>query len=106
MSEALQAAVARQRMLLRGRLASPLERLARACAEVWPDRNALEARLLDALPGLPFCKHLYVLDAASRQLTANCSPKGLMPEYLGRDRRGRPYLTESLAGERFALSQA
>jgi len=106
MSEALQAAVARQRMLLRGRLASPLERLARACAEVWPDRNALEVRLLDALPGLPFCKHLYALDAAARQLTANCSPKGLMPEYLGRDRRGRPYLTESLAGERFVLSQA
>jgi len=106
MSEPLRAAVARQRMLLRGRLAGPLERLARSCAQVWPDRDALEQCLMAALPGLPSCKYLYVLDGEAHQLTANCSPKGLLPEHFGRDRRERPYLAESLAGARFALSEA
>jgi hypothetical protein len=106
MSKPMQAAVARQRMLLAGRLASPLERLARACAEVWPARTALEERLLSALPGLPSCKYLFVLDRDARQLTANCSPKGLLPEHLGRDRSDRPYLADALAGQRFSLSQA
>jgi hypothetical protein len=79
MSEPLRAAVARQRMLLRGRLASLLERLAHACAGAWPERAALEQHLLEALPGLPSCKYLYVLDAQARQLTANCTPSGLPP---------------------------
>ncbi|MBV5272646.1 MAG: PDC sensor domain-containing protein [Lamprocystis purpurea] len=106
MSEPLRAAVARQRMLLRGRLASLLERLAHACAGAWPERAALEQHLLEALPGLPSCKYLYVLDAQARQLTANCTPNGLLPEYYGRDRSDRPYLVDALAGERFSLSQA
>ncbi|HYN76232.1 MAG TPA: PDC sensor domain-containing protein [Lamprocystis sp. (in: g-proteobacteria)] len=106
MSESLRAAVARQRILLRGRLGSALERLARACALVWPERAALEQCLTAALPNLPSCKYLYVLDRQARQLTANCTPNGLMPEHFGRDRRARPYLADALAGERFSLSQA
>jgi len=106
MSQSLRASVARQRMLLQGRLSVPLERLARRCAEVWPDREALERQLTDALPGLSSCKYLYVLDAAARQLTANCTPKGPAPEHFGRDRSHRPYLAEALAGQRFTLSQA
>lgn len=106
MSEPLRAAVARQRLLLAGRLASLLERLARGCAAVWPDRSALEARLLAALDGLPSCKYLYALDREARQITANCTPEGLLPEHWGRDRRDRPYLAEALGGQRFSLSQA
>jgi hypothetical protein len=106
MSEALREAVTRQRLLLSGRLAVPLERLARRCARVWPQRPALESRLGEAFPGLPSCKYLYVLDNRARQLTANCTPDGLLPEHAGRDRRERPYLAAALAGERFSLSQA
>lgn len=106
MSQALKTAVARQRILLEGLLASPLQRLARRCCEVWGDRGELEQRLLDGLRTLPSCKYLYVLDRHARQLTANASPKGLLREHLGRDRSGRPYLVEPLAGARFSLSQA
>ena len=106
MSEPLRAAVARQRMLLHDRLKSPLERLARTCIAVWPERLALEERLVAALPSLPSCKYLYVLDDQARQLTANCTPAGLLPEHVGRDRRDRPYLAEALAGQYFTLSQA
>lgn len=106
MSKVLRNAVARQRILLEGILRAPLERLARACQEVWPDRTALEDRLLAGLRTLPSCKYLYVLDHHAHQLTANASPKGLLEGHFGRDRSGRPYLAESLAGERFSLSQA
>jgi hypothetical protein len=106
MSEPLRAAVMRQRVLLESRLASPLERLAGRCARVWPDREQLETRLSEALPGLPSCKYLYVLDRTARQITANCTPNGLLPEHFGRERRDRPYLADALAGQHFTLSQA
>jgi hypothetical protein len=106
MSEALRNAVARQRILLECLVATPLARLARVCAQVWPDQNALEGCLEDGLQALSSCKHLYVLDRDARQLTANVSPRGLLVEHRGRDRRDRPYLADALAGQRFSLSQA
>lgn len=104
MSEALQTAVARQRLLLRGRLAGLLERLAFQAGDLWLERTTLERFLVEALPSLPSCKYLYVLDRNARQITANASPQGLLLEHLGRDRSERPYLAEALAGERFSLS--
>jgi len=81
-------------------------RLAHACAEAWPDRDALEQRLVESLSTLPSCKYLYVLDERALQLTANVSKRGLLPEQFGRDRSQRPYLAEALAGEPFSLSDA
>jgi hypothetical protein len=104
MSQALQTAIARQRLLLQARLAGLLQRLVGDCRAVWPERAGLERILADALPNLPSCKYLYVLDGNAIQLTANLSPQGWLPEHLGRDRRERPYLAAALAGERFSLS--
>lgn len=98
--------VRRQRILLEGLLAHPLERLAQACQQAWPDRGALEALLLTGLQTLPSCKYLYVLDRDARQCTANVTPTGRREEYFGRDRKGRPYLADALSGQRFSLSQA
>jgi hypothetical protein len=106
LSQALRDAVARQRLLLEGRLTSPLERLARHCAEHWPSREALEQELMAAFAGLPSCKYLYVLDARGVQITANCTPAGLDLAQLGRNRSDRPYLADALAGHCFTLSQA
>jgi hypothetical protein len=106
LGQALRSAVARQRMLLRGVLGAPLERLARNCSQVWPDRTALERNLTVGLEALPSCKYLYVLDAQARQVTANVSTRGLLPEHFDRDRSQRPYLADALAGEPFSLSDA
>ena len=106
MGEALRAAVARQRMLLRGLLDAPMARLARECAAVWPERRELEALLTQWLDHLPSCKYLYALDAGSRQITANVSARGPLAEHFSRDRTQRPYLKAALAGERFSLSDA
>ncbi|WP_295413379.1 PDC sensor domain-containing protein, partial [uncultured Thiodictyon sp.] len=106
MSDALQAAVARQRMLLHGRLAGVLARLGTSCRADWGDRGALERLLGEALRTLPYCKYLYLLDRQAHQVTANLSHEGVLPENLGRDRSQRPYLAEALAGAPFSLSAA
>jgi len=107
MGKALQTAVASQRMLLRSRLSGPMQRLARDCATVWPEqRTALEKILEHGLELLPYCKYLFVLDDQARQITANLSHHGPLPENLGRDRSERPYLADAIAGEKFSLSNA
>jgi hypothetical protein len=106
MGQALRAAVARQRMLLRELLSTPMQRLAHRCAQAWPDRGALEQHLTAALGTLPSCKYLYVLDRRAHQITANVAAQGLLPEHAGRDRAERPYLREALAGAPFSLSDA
>ena len=105
-SQTLQEAIARQRRILAGWLASSLSILADSCAEVWPDRQAIEHRLTDGLAELPYCKYLYVLDADARQITANVTHAGPLEEHFGRDRSNRPYLADALAGKTFSLSEA
>jgi hypothetical protein len=102
----LQHAIQRQRGILKGWLASSLSFLADTCREVWPARELLEPRLIEGMHELPYCKYLYVLDHQARQITANISRGGLMPEHFGRDRSDRPYLAEALAGSPFSLSES
>ena len=106
MAKALQTAVARQRMLLSSRLSGPMRRLAINCADVWPERNALEEVLVQGLELLPYSKYLFILDDRARQITSNISHQGLLPENFGRDRSERPYLADAIAGEKFSLSNA
>jgi hypothetical protein len=106
MSEALQTAIAKQRLLLNSRLSAALSRLAAPCREVWRDREAMERVLGEALQALPSCKYLYLLDQDARQISANIARAGRLPEYLGRDRSDRPYMAEALAGVGFSLSPA
>ena len=106
MTQTLQQAIARQRRILAGWLESSLSILAEACAEIWPDRQAIENRLIDGLTELPYCKYLYVLDADAKQITANVTHTGLLEEHFGRDRSSRPYMADALAGNPFSLSEA
>lgn len=106
MTTSLQESIARQRQILKGWLSHSLAHLAADCRAAWPDRAALEARLLEGLTELPYCKYLYVLDPGARQITANASRTGLLADQFGRDRSERPYLAEALAGSPFSLSEA
>jgi hypothetical protein len=105
MNPALQAAIERQRGILEGWLASSLARLAEDCRSAWPERAALEARLLAGTAQLPDCKYLYLLDHRARQITASAARSGLVEEHYGRDRSNRPYLAQALAGSAFSLSE-
>jgi len=106
MSDDLRAVIARQRLELHRVLAEALQSLEHACRERWGARAALEGLLTEALEALPSCKYLYLLDREARQVTANISPDGPLVEHHGRDRSGRPYLREALAGANFSLSPA
>jgi hypothetical protein len=106
MNTNLQEAIQRQRHILKGWLSSSLSILAENCREVWPDPQALEARLEEGLNELPYCKYLYVLDDQARQITANLTRAGRLEEHRGRDRSERPYMAEALAGSAFSLSDA
>lgn len=106
MNTTLQESIDRQRSLLKSWLSAPLLHLADDCLALWPDRQALEARLMDALAELPYCKYLYLLDANAHQITANASRAGLVESQFGRDRSERPYLARALDGATFSLSEA
>lgn len=106
MGQALRAAVARQRILLREMLSAPMNRLAHNCTTAWPERVALEECLFKGMNSLPSCKYLYVLDRHASQISANVTTHGLLAEHFGRDRAERPYLREALGGEPFSLSDA
>ena len=106
MGKALQTAVARQRMLLSSRLSGRMQRLAIACAALWPERKTLEKVLEQGLELLPYSKYLFILDDRARQITSNISHNGQLPENFGRDRSQRPYLANAIAGEQFSLSDA
>jgi hypothetical protein len=106
MNDTLQESIARQRDILKDWLSAPLLRIADECRKLWPDRVALETRLMEGLAELPYCKYLYLLDAQARQVTANASRSGLLAEHFGRDRSDRPYLAAALAGAAFSLSEA
>lgn len=106
MGEALQTAVASQRLLLTSQLSGRLALLADQCRQGWPHRAALENVLAHGLEVFPFCKYLYVLDSNARQITANMSHNKSIQDSLGRDRSKRPYLSEALGGASFSLSAA
>jgi len=106
MGKALQTAVTSMRMLLRSQLSGPMQRLARDCTAVWPERTELENVLRHGLELLPYCKYLFILNDQARQITVNLSHNGLLPENFGRDRSDRPYLADAIAGEKFSLSNA
>ena len=106
MNTTLQESIDRQRDILKGWLAASLIQIADDCKQLWPNRQALEARLMEGLAELPYCKYLYLLDECAHQITSNASRTGLLEAQYGRDRSERPYLAEALAGAPFSLSEA
>jgi hypothetical protein len=106
MKSNLQESIDRQRNILKGWLSASLNLIAKDCRQVWPQREALEARLIAGLAELPYCKYLYLLDAKAQQISSNASRAGLMEADYGRDRSHRPYMAEALAGSDLSLSDA
>lgn len=106
MKSILQESIDRQRKILTGWLSSSLSLIADDCRVLWPQREALEARLISGLAELPYCKYLYLLDERAHQITSNVTRSGLLEANYGRDRSLRPYLANALAGIPFSLSDA
>jgi len=106
MNMRLRSSIENQRQALREYLASALYQLARDCNDLWPDRQALEHRLMAGLHDCTYCKYMYLLDDQARQITSNASRNGLLAAHFDRDRSGRPYMAAALSGEEFSLSES
>lgn len=103
---ALKESIVRQRESLTRMLLAPLYEIARACSQVWGDRQALDKVLQEKFPVVPNCKFLYVLDTRAMQISDNISAEGVIVNDYGRDRSQRPYMREVVPSSGFLLSDA
>jgi hypothetical protein len=98
--------IQRQRATLHNMLVDPMRRVARRCAKVWNERDALDRLLSESIPKVPYVAFLYALDNAGRQISSNASPAGLIADDFGRDRSDRPYLRDLPQDRQMTLSEA
>ena len=106
METSLKRATQEQREELTSLLGPAMRNLAKGCRDIFQDRAAVEALLSAELAQMPFCKHLFALDASGRQFVDNITRNGPDPTYLGRDRSQRPYLQGLVGSTDFKLSEA
>lgn len=93
-----------QKSALSAQLAAPMQNLARQCAEVWPEKVALDRVLQQGLASIPLCSLVYALDPSGRQISANISAQGLSERFYGQDLSQRPFMTNVLPSRGFILS--
>jgi len=95
-----------QREKLTALLGGKMHELAAKSISLLDNRAALDELLSAALPSLPYCKHLYVLNADGVQITDNMTQTGADTEHFGRDRMDRPYMEDIIGTTDFKLSTA
>jgi hypothetical protein len=100
----LQQTILEKKAALADAVSAPLARLANRVAEVWPDADAMDARLQTGLPGLPNCQLLYAWDVNGIELSSMVRAKGPDPSWRGRDLSDRPYLKNHLPFKGVMLS--
>jgi hypothetical protein len=93
-----------QKSALSAKLAAPMQNLARQCAEVWPEKSALDRVLQQGLASIPLCSLVYALDPSGKQISANISAQGLSERFYGQDLSQRPFMTNVLPSRGFILS--
>lgn len=93
-----------QKSVLSAQLVSPMEQLALLCAEVWPERAALDPVLQQGLASIPLCRLLYALDPSAIQISANVAADQLHERFFGQDLSQRPFMNNVLPCRGFILS--
>lgn len=99
----LQPAIRERRAILAGRLGFRLERIAQALEKHLGNPDALDALLIEALPGLAPCSLFYVVNRLGRQISSNISPAGSDRSRRGQDLSARLFL-RAAAAARMLLS--
>ena len=93
-----------QKLSLTAKLALPMSYLARQCAEVWPDKAALDNALQHGIVVMPLCRLAYALDPSGIQISANVSADTISERFFGQDLSQRPFMTNVLPSRGFILS--
>jgi hypothetical protein len=102
---ALEQAIDQQRGMLSRYLEGPMAELARACALLWSDRDALDALLQRGLAAMPLCQLLYAVDTRGVQASANISASRIDAARRGQDLSDRPFLSNAVPFRGFLLSE-
>ena len=102
----LKEAIRLQREKLTSMLSEEMHHLAVKCLHDLSNRDEMEHLLFENFPHLPYCKHLYILDANGRQITDNITQSGKDTEHFGRIRMDRPYMRGIIGTTDFKLSEA
>lgn len=106
MSSSILTQVSKQRLVLKEFLYDNMFVLARKCAPIMSDPQALDHLLNEHVNQSSLCKHLWVLDHTAHQLSATMARHHVIEEQRGRDRAARPYIQRALMGDSFYLSDA
>ena len=70
------------------------------------NREELDLLLSGTLPRVPYCKHLYILNADGVQITDNITQTGRDTDHFARNRMDRPYMQGIIGTTDFKLSDA
>ena len=105
-SKNLKDTIRAQREKLTAMLGEKMHELAIKSASLLDNREHLEQLLINSLPQLTYCKHLYILDANGVQITDNITHQGHDTGHFGRNRMDRPYMQGIIGSTDFKLSEA
>ena len=95
-----------QREKLTALFGGEMHELALKSVDLFKQQSELELLLTSALPKLPYCKHLYILNSEGIQMTDNITQVGNDADHLGRNRMDRPYMEDIIGTTDFKLSNA
>ncbi|MCG7983272.1 MAG: hypothetical protein JAY90_11065 [Candidatus Thiodiazotropha lotti] len=85
-------------------IGKPLSELAKQCAQVWQDPDALDGVLLEHIGDITNCEFLYAWDLEGREISSLVMPDGVDRGWRGRDLSERPYLKNNLPFKGIMLS--
>jgi len=77
-------------------IAAPLAQLSRDCAEVWPNADALDKLLGDAIDKIPACHLLYAWNVDNIEISSLVTATEVDTSWRGRNLSDRPYLKNHL----------
>lgn len=102
----LQQVISTKKAALADAVEHPLEGIADALTNLWPDLEATNRLLVDQKKNVPYCHLLYVVDVNGRQLSANITHEGADETWQGQDLSQRPFFNTSLPFRGMILSRA
>ncbi|MHB8624288.1 MAG: PDC sensor domain-containing protein [Sulfuricaulis sp.] len=102
----IQQAVLAKKAALADAINTPMARLGERCVEAWPNADALDQILHEAIGTIPHCHLLYTWDINGIEISSMIQANGADPSWRGRDLSQRPYLKNHLPFKGVMLSSA
>ncbi|MBI3546113.1 MAG: hypothetical protein HY081_05910 [Gammaproteobacteria bacterium] len=100
----IQQAILTKKAALADAISEPMGSISRDCAAIWPQADALDRILQDAIKNIPHCHLLYAWDINGIEISSMVQADSIDPSWRGRDLSQRPYLKNHLPFKGVMLS--